>query len=280
MTLPFTNENGLVGFMTPTIASSGGGLSIGAAVTLGTATRVLFEDTGPVLADDAALTFDKATGTLSATILKGTSLTATRVPFVGAAGILVDDADMTFVTDTLTVTKLSSTSFLSATTQSFTLNSVLSATLGVAAGSTPDADVVFGMGRFLVDSRTTDTVNMSHRDNTGSTAWAIQFGATGFVGMNALTGSSGALRANNVNKVAWSTVGVSFFNVTVVGQQTGPTLNLTNNITSGGTDGTFTNWTDLTTYATDAAAIRNAAYQNARAVKFCSDALRAYGLLT
>lgn len=181
MTLPLSNENGLVGFLPPTI-SSGSGLSIGGAIASGTSTRVLFEDTGPVLADDAALTFVKATGTLSATAFN-------------------------------------SASFTSATTQSFTLNSVLSATLGVAAASVPDADVVFGVGRFLCDSRTTDTVNLSHRDNTGTTSWAIQFGATGFVGVNALTGSSGALRANNVTKFAWSTAGLSFFNATVAAQQ-------------------------------------------------------------
>jgi hypothetical protein len=38
----------------------------------------------------------------------------------------------------------------------------------------------------------------------------------------------------------------------------------TNNITSGGTNDQADDWTDLTTYATDAAAIRNAAFQTAR----------------
>lgn len=56
--------------------------------------------------------------------------------------------------------------------------------------------------------------------------------------------------------------------------------NLTNSVTSGGTDGTITNWTDLNTYATDAAAIRNAIYQLARALKQDHDALRLYGFLT
>lgn len=44
---------------------SGGGMSIGGTVTGGTAPRVLFVDTGPVLADDAGLTFDKTNDILT-----------------------------------------------------------------------------------------------------------------------------------------------------------------------------------------------------------------------
>lgn len=56
----------------------------------------------------AARTFEypDTSGTLA--LVGGTgSFTNTRVPFANSSGILVDDADMTFVTDTLTVTKLS-----------------------------------------------------------------------------------------------------------------------------------------------------------------------------
>ena len=56
--------------------------------------------------------------------------------------------------------------------------------------------------------------------------------------------------------------------------------NLTNNVTSGGTDGTIANFTNLTTYAADAATIRDDIYQLARIFKQNHDALRAYGLLT
>lgn len=56
--------------------------------------------------------------------------------------------------------------------------------------------------------------------------------------------------------------------------------NLTNNITSGGVDGTLTTWSNLSTYSTDAAAIRNAVYQLGRKLKQVNDALRLYGLLT
>ena len=76
--------------------AAAGGLSIGGAIGSGTATRVLFEDTGPVLADSAALTFTTGSGTLSATILQATGLTSGRVPFVTTSGVLTDSANMTF----------------------------------------------------------------------------------------------------------------------------------------------------------------------------------------
>lgn len=69
------------------------------------------------------------------------------------------------------------------------------------------------------------------------------------------------------------------FGTAPVAQQTSG-ANLTNNITAGGTNNVVDNWTDLTTYATDAAAIRNAVYQLARTLKITHDALRAYGMLT
>jgi hypothetical protein len=70
---------------------------------------------------------------------------------------------------------------------------------------------------------------------------------------------------------------LGFFNATPVVQQTdGATL--TNNVTSGGTTNVIDNWTSLTVYATDAAAIRNAVYQLSRKMKIVVDALRALGL--
>jgi hypothetical protein len=55
--------------------------------------------------------------------------------------------------------------------------------------------------------------------------------------------------------------------------------NLTNSVTAGGTDNTIANYSSLTIYATDAAAIRNNIYQLARKLKQVNDALRVYGLL-
>lgn len=54
---------------------------------------------------------------------------------------------------------------------------------------------------------------------------------------------------------------------------------LTNNVAVGGTNNTIANYTDLTTYSNDAAAIRNNLYQLSRKLKQVNDALRKYGLL-
>jgi hypothetical protein len=69
-----------------------------------------------------------------------------------------------------------------------------------------------------------------------------------------------------------------FFGVSAVQQVSG--ANLTNNVTVGGVNDTIADFTSLTVYATDAAAIRNDIYQLARKVKQINDGLRAYGLLT
>lgn len=54
---------------------------------------------------------------------------------------------------------------------------------------------------------------------------------------------------------------------------------LTNSVTAGGTPGTIANFTDLTTYATDAPTIRNDIYQLALALSGVITGLRNYGLL-
>ena len=54
---------------------------------------------------------------------------------------------------------------------------------------------------------------------------------------------------------------------------------LTNSVASGGTTGTIANFTDLTTYATDAPTIRNDIYQLSLALSNVITALRAYGIL-
>lgn len=69
---------------------------------------------------------------------------------------------------------------------------------------------------------------------------------------------------------------IGFFSTTPAAQQTIGAV--TNSVTSGGTDGTIANFTDLTIYANDSAAIRNDIYQLARSVTQIATALRAYGL--
>ncbi len=72
---------------------------------------------------------------------------------------------------------------------------------------------------------------------------------------------------------------IGFLGATPVVQQTSG-ANLTNNVTSGGSNDTIANYTDLSTYANDAAAIRNNIYQLSRKLKQVNDALRLFGLLT
>jgi hypothetical protein len=87
----------------------------------------------------------------------------------------------------------------------------------------------------------------------------------------------GMVRLDDGFSHAGTTAG--FYGATPATQQVSG-ANLTNNVTSGGTDNTIDNWTDLTVYATDAAAIRNAVYQLARKLKQVNDGLRTLGLLT
>ena len=69
-----------------------------------------------------------------------------------------------------------------------------------------------------------------------------------------------------------------FAKAPVIQQVDGATL--TNSVTVGGTTNTIADFTSLTVYATDAAAIRNDIYQLARKQKITTDALRALGLLS
>lgn len=102
----------------------------------------------------------------------------------------------------------------------------------------------------------------------------------------AIRGGSSVIECNiplgiagtNLLKFGSSTTLAFFAQTPVVRQTSGE--NLTNNVTTGGVDGTIADFTSLTVYAADAAAIRNDIYQLARKLKQVNDALRNYGLLT
>jgi hypothetical protein len=120
-----------------------------------------------------------------------------------------------------------------------------------APNSAPtDADIPVGWCTAWMDE-TNDAVTIRARESGGTYWTAPIYGAT-----------------------KWAAFGAS-----PQSQQTSG-ADLTNNVTSGGTSDQIDNWTDLTTYATDAAAIRNAVYQLSRKLKQVNDALRDYGLLT
>lgn len=69
---------------------------------------------------------------------------------------------------------------------------------------------------------------------------------------------------------------LGFFAATPAVQQT--LAALTNSITSGGSANTLTDWTNLTVYATDAAAIRNAVYQLGQQVVGLQNVIKTFGL--
>ena len=93
-------------------------------------------------------------------------------------------------------------------------------------------------------------------------------------GRNIIAGST------NGSKIGTATTQkLGFFNKTPAIQPTNG-ANLTNSVTVGGTDDTIANYTDLSTYANDAAAIRNNLYQLAKKLKVVNDALRVLGILS
>lgn len=103
---------------------------------------------------------------------------------------------------------------------------------------------------------------------TNDGLWTVVDGTT------ITAGSSSGLKIGTA-----TTQKLGFFNATAVVQQTrGATL--TNSVTSGGTDDTIADFTNLTVYATDAAAIRNDIYQLARILRQHDVGLRALGLLS
>jgi hypothetical protein len=106
----------------------------------------------------------------------------------------------------------------------------------------------------------------------GTTPGAGHFAALDSTGITSIgTGAGVATKVGN----ATGTVG--FFGATgatIVTQGA-----ITNNVTVGGTTGTIADFTDLTVYANDAAAIRNDIYQLSLALANVVGALRSYGML-
>jgi hypothetical protein len=108
--------------------------------------------------------------------------------------------------------------------------------------------------------------------DTGTGATTLGIGTSNNNGM--------VLVSNNTTRMEFTgDAKIGMFGVTAVVQQTSG-ANLTNNVTAGGTDDTIADYSSLTVYASDAAAIRNNLYQLARKTKVVHDAMRAYGWLT
>lgn len=132
---------------------------------------------------------------------------------------------------------------------------------------------------------------------TAQSATALDFASPPVLGFGSTTprpvhattlSTSGAITLADANNIAVGTttgtkIGTAttqklgFYNSAPVVQQTQGVI--ANNVTSGGSTGVIANYTDLTVYANDAAAIRNDIYQLALGLQGCIAALRTYGLL-
>ena len=141
-----------------------------------------------------------------------------------------------------------------------------------------------GSGRFQVDASFVQVLGSNQlRIQPGAvTAPGLCYaGPDNDTGFYRLGADDHAVTAGGVQAMRWKTVSgaaqIGCFGVTPAGRQT--EVDLTNSVTAGGTDDTIANFTDLSTYANDAAAIRNDIYQLARKVARAIDALQAYGLM-
>lgn len=131
----------------------------------------------------------------------------------------------------------------------------------------------------------TQSMNVFGGVNSGGTQSVSYFGGNssgGTQSFSVLTGTRagtftvGTGAAHVINMGGASAL-IGFFGKTAAVQQTQGAI--TNNVTSGGTTGTIADFTDLTVYANDSAAIRNDIYQLALGLQGCIAALRTYGLL-
>ncbi len=109
-----------------------------------------------------------------------------------------------------------------------------------------------------------------------ATVWSIDVNGD----MTLKDGGDFILGSSTGTKIGTATTQkLGFYNAGPIIQQTDG-ADLTNSVTSGGSDNVIADFTNLTVYATDAATIRNDIYQLARKVKIIGDALRDYGLLS
>jgi len=146
-------------------------------------------------------------------------------------------------------------------------------TLGHQSTGTPAA----GLGSAIqINIDTTTTADVNAVRLTGEWVVATHASRTARYKINVYdTASRECLRC----EASGSAPMIGVLGAAAVVQQTSG-ANLTNNVTSGGTDDTIANYTDLTVYANDAAAIRNNIYQLARKLKQINDGLRLFGFFT
>lgn len=147
-----------------------------------------------------------------------------------------------------------------------------------ANGTSTQTTVAFKAGNFHSGISSTNIAGYFHA-GTGTTNYALYINQGDFF-FNDAVGANIVFGTTTGTKIGTSTSQkIGFWNKTPAIQQTSG-ADLTNNVTSGGTDDTIANYTDLTIYANDAATIRNDIYQLARKLKQVNDGLRAVGILS
>lgn len=290
--------------------ATGSGMTIGGAVVGGTAARILFVDTGPVLAQSSGLLWEATNVTLTNTILKVVSA-YNQIHFANVAGngggwvgstgdsqawlsggmhysgsgsnwvcdaaagdpcyFDIGGGELTFYGDT-GITP--GATFAPSRIANFRRDTgiVFDVVLSVTAGG-----ITYGANPAVSGAyRTANNVLMLAARNAGNSAdiWGVYIDGSNQIHIGHSSGANAGLLLQNdaAGKIGF------FAGAPVVKQTSGE--NLTNNVASGGTDGTIANFTDLTVYANDAATIRNDIYQLARKLKQVNDGMRTYALLT
>lgn len=148
---------------------------------------------------------------------------------------------------------------------------------------TSGAELGYGTSKLLFNGTNgTFAGPMAVSASTSVASVALQVAGDINTGIGAVGGAdtlSGVAGGTEVWRFGNGTFGI-FTKIAAPAVQQTSGANVTNSVTSGGTDDTIANYTDLTIYANDAAAIRNDIYQLARKVKQINDGLRLLGWFT
>lgn len=175
---------------------------------------------------------------------------------------------------------------------------ILNAALLVGATATTGSAIARVSGIMIVDTDGTavfrvmtasaaadvlkvDTTNGQVNAQGGFATTGFHFVGDENTGMTNPAADTLALRVGGTERFSANGTGISFFAAAEVAQQASG-ANLTNNVTSGGTNDTVDNIVAAAGEATaaDLTTTRDALYQLARKLKQVNDALRLYGLLT
>lgn len=237
----------------------------------------------------ASAQFNIRFASFSAIVLNSTStLTNTRVLICSGGSQIGESVNLTFVTNRLIGTTLYLTVSAGGTAAG-------SAPIKMTSGSLMTTAEVGGL-EFLTDKfYATITTGAARKEFTLNDA-ALTSGRMPFVTTNGrllddaafLLDTTNGFTITDKNIVLGTTTGtkigtatsqkLSFFNATPVVQQSVNTI-LVNNVTSGGTLSTIANYTDLTIYANDSAAIRNNFFRLSEKVLKIETAVRTLGLV-